>query len=167
MSDLEDRVEELEAREELMRERMTRAFELIEEQADTIEAPREDLAESEQERERLVFRVGKLEAILPDETTPYDQLSREERIMRVQDYVMERSYASNGRFSITYDDVLWSVFDGEPSAGYCYKLMQLAAQEDGFSYGESDGKKLRVDLDHVNDDGVLSRVNNGESEEAR
>ena len=118
----------------------------------------EQVAEYEDERERLVFRVGKLESILPDESDPYEDLSREERVMRVQNYVMERAWSSNGRFQIDYNDVL-ALFNDKPSAGYCYKLMKLAGQEDGFSYDGGDGKRLRVNLDRVNGDGVLSRVN--------
>lgn len=126
----------------------------------------EQLAEYEDERERLVFRVGKLESILPDESDPYEDLSREERVMRVQNYVMERAWSSNGRFQIDYNDVL-ALFNDKPSAGYCYKLMKLAGQEDGFSYDDSDGKRLRVNLENVNGDGVLSRVNKAESSGGR
>ncbi|MFW5903711.1 MAG: hypothetical protein ACOCS7_03130, partial [Halolamina sp.] len=32
-----------------------------------------------------------------------------------------------GRATLDYDDVMWSVFDGEPGPNHCYKLLRLAA----------------------------------------
>lgn len=119
--------------------------------------------ELEQERERLIFRIGKLEETLPGDDAEYDELDREERVAMVKSYIMERAYASNGRFAIDYDDVRWSVFDGEPSADYCYTLMELAARDDGFSYKtDARPKQLRVNLDATNAETDFSHANNSE-----
>jgi hypothetical protein len=115
----------------------------------------------EDERERLLFRVGKLESILPDEQDPYEELTREQRVQRIQDYALERAYASGGRYEIDYDEVQWSVIDGEPSTGYCYKLLRLAGEADGFEFVESPRKRLRGNAGAVKAQPEVSRVNNG------
>lgn len=123
---------------------------------------RDRVAELEDTVERLAFRVGSLEELLPDETDAYGELTREQKVQRVQRYLLERAQATNGRAAVDYDAVQWSVFDGEPSADHCYTLMQLAAADTpGFTYRDAERpKRLTVDLDATNADADFSHANN-------
>jgi len=125
-------------------------------------ALRDRVAELEDTVERLTFRTGALEELLPDETDPYDELTRAQKVQRVQRYLLERAQATNGRAAVDYDAVQWSVFDGEPSADHCYTLMERAAADTpGFAYHDSGRpKRLRVDLDATNADADFSHANN-------
>ena len=110
----------------------------------------ERMDELEAENERLEYRVAELEAGLPDENTPYDQLDLDEKVGRVRRYLMKRADASpDGWAKIDYDDVMWSVFNGEPSADHCYKLMRLAANAEGFEYRDPEKGNKHVSLNQA------------------
>lgn len=38
------------------------------------------------------------------------------------------------KYSLEADDVMSDVFDGRPSTGYAYKMMQQAVEVDGYEY---------------------------------
>lgn len=113
----------------------------------------------------LEERVDELEQIVePDPgTTAYEQLTKGQKVHRVRKTLAERADARNGVASMKYREVMM-LFDGHPSAGHCYDLMERAGEMDGFVYdaaGNGEGKKrIRVKLDAVNDDGNLHGVNN-------
>lgn len=122
----------------------------------------------EAEIERLEYRVAELEVATPDETTDYSELSQDEKIGRVRQELMQRANAApSGKAQIEYKDVLWSVFDGEPSAGHVYNLMKSAGRADGFEYADpTDGnKRVTVDVDAVKDEAAFSPVNKDEARE--
>lgn len=118
--------------------------------------------------EALEDRIAALEQLVdPDPgAVDYDQLTRPQKIYRVRRALVERAATNGGTASMQYDDVMW-LFDGHPSAGHCYNLMERAATLDGFAYDEAGNgrgqKRIRVVLDGVNDERLLHAVNNGES----
>lgn len=107
--------------------------------------------EQEQLIEELRERVVALEAAQPDRSE-YDDLDRQTKVGMVREHLVERARAQHGRAAIDYDDVMWEVFDGEPSADHCYTLMNLAAQADGFNIREPSGgnRELTVNIDATN-----------------
>lgn len=115
--------------------------------------------------ETLEDRVSELEqAVDPDPgSTAYNQLTRGQKVHRVRVKLLEQ--ATDGKSPVMkYDDVRW-LFDGKPSAGHAYDLMELAAEADGYVYetgGNGNGqKRIRVEPDAVNDERVLHAANKG------
>jgi len=156
--DLDARIATLEADFSGLVQQHQQALERISELEATVQEYADD-------RERLIFRIGKLEECLPDERDEYDSYTREDKVSLVKSHLLERAYATNGKAAVQYDDVQWGLFDGEPSAGHCYRLMREAADADGFTFAEADSpKRLRVDLDATKADGEFSRVNKTEQE---
>ena len=116
----------------------------------------------EDEIERLEYRVAELEVATPDDTTEYSELSQDEKIGRVRQELMQRANAApSGKAQIEYKDVMWAVFDGEPSAGHVYNLMQSAGRADGFDYSDpaEGNKRVTVDVEAVKDEAAFSPVN--------
>ena len=117
--------------------------------------------------EQLEDRVAELEQLVdPDPgTTAYEQLTREQKVHRVRVALLEQATAGKSPV-MKYDDVRW-LFDGKPSAGHAYTLMELAAEADGYAYetgGHGKGqKRIRVEPDAVNDERVIHAANNGDS----
>lgn len=130
--------------------------------AETVDDLRNEVSELRSENERLSYRIAELEAIKPDRSTPYEELSREDRVGRVREELMMRADASaTGCADLDYKDVMWSVFSGEPSVGYVYELMRHAAKSDGFSVNTppTGNKRVTVDLGAVKEVSGLSHVN--------
>jgi hypothetical protein len=63
-----------------------------------------------------------------DDRTPYDQLATRDKVGMVRQHAFEKAVNNGGGAKLDYDDVTWEVFDGEPSAKHCYKLLRLAAE---------------------------------------
>ena len=125
-----------------------------------------------EEHRELEERVAELEGLVdPDPgSTAYQQLTKAQKVHRVRSALVEEAEKSGGRAALKYDDVKW-LFDGHPSAGHCYDLMGRAADMDGFAYDRPNGdggqKRVRVNLDGVNDLDRFHAVNNGSLEEGR
>ncbi|MFC6765989.1 hypothetical protein [Natrinema soli] len=121
-----------------------------------------------EENERLRERVGKLEAELnpnPD-SKPYKELSRDEKVQKLREYLVTMaSSRHSGKFAMEYNNVV-ALFDGQPSPGHAYDLMEIAGNADGFAFKEFDDRtnQLRVNLDDVNDETLFHAANNGVSE---
>ncbi len=168
MSDLGDRVDELEDRLNGVLSVAQSALQ----RANELEAENEELRE---ELDRTIYRVAELELCLPDNKADYDTLDFDQKVGMVRKELMERAYvALNNRSKMDYKTVMWSVFDGNPSVGHCYKLMEYAARDTpGITYAdpENGSKQVRIDLDEVLDEtkaqAGFSRVNKDEQEEAR
>jgi hypothetical protein len=120
------------------------------------------MTELEQENEDLRERVAELEgAVDPNPTgKEYDDMNRGERVFRVRVAVARRAADSNGKGSYVYKDVS-TLFNEQPSSGYCFKLLREAAEADGFDFDESTRpKRLTVNLDGVNSDAIVHAVKN-------
>jgi len=123
-----------------------------------------------EERRELEERVAELEGLVdPDPgSTSYEQLTKPQKVHRVRSALVEEAEKRGGRAALQYDEVKW-LFDGHPSAGHCYDLMERAADMDGFAYdrpsGDGGQKRVRVNLDGVNDLDRFHAVNNGSPEE--
>jgi len=130
-----------------------RALSKVNEQEERIDAKDETIAE-------LRDRVQALEASQPDQAE-FDDLDRDTRVGAIREHIIKRAQEQGGRAALDYNGIMWEVFDGEPSKGYCYKLMKLAAQGAGFDTNDPDegNKRLVVNLDAVNDLAGVSRVN--------
>ena len=124
----------------------------------------ERLDEAEEERNRLRERVAELEELVdPDPgAAEYEQLTRPQKVHRVRRYLVEVAAERNGKAAMQYREVK-SLFDGHPSAGHCYDLMERTAELDGFDYdtpsGQGGQKRIRVNLGGVNDETLLHAVN--------
>ena len=123
------------------------------------------LAYFREENERLRDRVAELEELVdPDPGgVAYEQLTRDQKVHRVRVALLEQATAGNTPV-MKYDDVRW-LFDGKPSAGHAYDLMELAASADGYVYEEgghgSGQKRIRVEPDAVNDERIFHAANKG------
>ncbi|KDE60312.1 hypothetical protein EL22_02050 [Halostagnicola sp. A56] len=109
----------------------------------------DDVEDLTQEKRDLKDRLTALELRYQefDEDQSYDDLGRDGRVGRVREHAFERAVDGHGRASLDYNDIMWSVFDGEPSADYCYKLMRLAASAPGFEYKNPSGKGKQLTVD--------------------
>jgi len=94
----------------------------------------------------------------------YDDLPRDDKVRGVRIAAARRATSNGGKGSVDAATVEHDVFDGHPSRTHAGKLVDLAADADGFDVDTRRGKKrLRVDLRDVTDGTVLDAVNGGES----
>lgn len=152
--ELVDEVRDLDARLGAYRRKDLHQQELIEEQ-------REEL-------EQLRDRVAELEEIVdPDPgATEYEQLTKPQKVHRLRKHLVQEAAQTNGKYALKYREVK-ALFDGHPSAGHCYDLMDRAGELEGFGYDEGTGgeKRVRANLEAVNDETLLHAVNNAAPEE--
>ena len=121
--------------------------------------------EQEQRIDDLEAELERLQARVP-ETTDYDDLDRDTKVGMVREHLVDRAQSQHGKATLDYQDVMWGVFDGEPSAHHCYDLMELAATATGFELRDpSDGnRRVAVDLDRTKRLGADFSGNKGSSE---
>lgn len=102
----------------------------------------ENVADLHRELENLRAEVELLEQRAPEPSKmDYDQMDKADKVTVVRQKLADEAEGTNGRAAITYKDVV-RMFDGYPSAGHAYDLMEAAATDEGYSYGESpEGKK--------------------------
>ena len=128
------------------------------------DAAKRQLSHLREENERLRDRLAELEELVdPDPGgVAYDQLTSDQKVHRIRVALLEQATAGNAP-TMKYDDVRW-LFDGKPSAGHAYDLMERVANADGYVYetgGHGDGqKRIRVEPDAVNDERIVHAVNN-------
>jgi len=107
-------------------------------------------------------RVAHLEEIInPDpNTTTYEELTKSQKVYQVRENLVEEAAEGRGVATLEYKEVKW-LFDGQPSVGHCYELMELAGELDGFNYEERDeaDNRVTVKLDSVNDDTLVHAAN--------
>ena len=119
---------------------------------------------TKQRLDELEERVAELEELVdPDPGgVTYEQLTSDQKVHRIRVALLEQATAGNAP-TMKYDDVRW-LFDGKPSAGHAYDLMERAANADGYVYetgGHGDGqKRIRVEPEAVNDERIVHAVNN-------
>lgn len=83
--------------------------------------------------EKLTAATLRLSEI--DDERAYQERTLDEKIGMVREHAFERAANGHGRATLDYDDIMWEVFDGEPSPSHCYKLLRLAA---GLTDSDSD-----------------------------
>ena len=88
-----------------------------------------DLEQLEQDVEDLRDEVTELKLRLSehDDNTDYRDLTLDDKIGMVREYAFRKAQSAGGLAKLDYDDIMWSVFDGEPGTKHCYKLMRRAA----------------------------------------
>lgn len=154
---LADRVADLEQ----WREAMSRKYAYQQEQLD----------ELRDENDRLREKLATLDEIVDPnpEARDYASLDRDQKVFILRRHLVEEAARKSGKAALHYRDVKW-LFDSQPSAGHCYDLMALAGELDGFAYdtpgGDGGQKRIRVNLDGVNDETLLHAANNADTEEA-
>jgi len=118
----------------------------------------ERIDELEAENERLKKLVD------PDPgSVEYEQLTKAQKVRKVREALVDRgAQTHNGRAAMKYKDVMW-LFDGQPSAGHCYDLMERAGELEGFAYDAAGGgkgeKRIRVETSAVKDETLFHAVN--------
>jgi len=127
----------------------------------------ERIDELEETVENVGARVGEMQEVVnPDPgSRTYEELTKDQKVHKVRKKLLSLAMNSNGVASMKYRDVK-TMFDGYPSDGHCYDLMELAGQKEGFSYTKNKGgeKVLRVKAPDVNDEALIHAVNNAPSE---
>ena len=126
----------------------------LEDEVAQLRADHEELAEE--------FTAAKLRLSSEDDDRDYRQLTREDKVGIVREHGFERAVDGTGKARLDYTDIMWGVFDGEPSTKHCYTLMRLAADVRGFTVRdpEDDSKHLRVDAAEAKRGDCLFRENN-------
>ena len=135
---------------------------VVEQRLDLLNDAVEDL---ERENAELRRQVAALQSeVDPDPgSKEYSDLSRAEKVRQIRERLVDVAGADhNGTAAMKYKDVMW-LFDGHPSAGHCYDLMERAGQLDGFDYSAAGGgkgdKRVTVNLDAVKDESLFHGVN--------
>lgn len=111
----------------------------------------------------LEDRVTELETVVnPDPgSVDYEQLTKAQKIQKLRLGLIQSAARSNGKYAMKYREVM-TFFDGHPSAGHCYDLMDRAGELEGFAYDKANGsgeKRIRVDIESVNDDALIHAAN--------
>jgi len=122
------------------------------------------IASQETYIKQLERRIEQLELIVPD-ATDYENLDRADKGALVRDHLVRTAQDRNGKAKVDYHEIKHGVFDGQPSNGHCFDLMEIAARKAGFEVkNPSDGNKhVRVDLaqtSHETSQRGLSRTKN-------
>lgn len=123
----------------------------------------EQIDERETRIKELEDRVAELEQLVdPDPgATTYDQLTKEQKVAKLRKTLLRNAMNQGGASTMKYKAVM-SLFNGHPSPGHCYDLMERAGEMDGYTYetgGHGKGqKRIRVDADAVKDDGLIHAV---------
>lgn len=96
----------------------------------------------------------------------YEKKTRKDKVREIRTALYRNSNA-NGRATMNYREVV-ALFNGHPSPGHAYDLMQLVANADGYEYRErTEGEnKIAVQTADVNDDAVIHAANNEEVDAA-
>lgn len=103
---------------------------------DALQVAQRALAKVNEMEDDYEQRIGKLEEELMevqlrlseiDEDRPYESLSLDEKVGMVREHGYTKARDGHGRAQLYYDDIMWSVFDGQPGNSHCYKLIRLAA----------------------------------------
>lgn len=104
----------------------------------------ENLNDLVREVENLRAEVEVLEQRAPEPSKmDYDQMDKADKVTVVRQKLKKQAEGTNGRAAVTYKDVV-RMFDGHPSAGHAYDLMETAATDDDYSYGESPNGEKRL-----------------------
>jgi len=102
----------------------------------------ERITELEDTITELEAVVDKLQERAPDPSRmEYDDMSRDDKVTVIQSKLKAEADATNGTAKAEYKDVI-RMFDGHPSAGHAYGLMEAVGEREGCNYSEApDGSK--------------------------
>jgi len=123
------------------------------------------VAELRQTVRELTERVEQLEQVVDSGmgAVEYQQMTRKDKVRQIRAYLYDEAQASATKAaSMTYKEVR-TLFDGRPSAGTAYNLMEAAATIDGFEYERFDGdrtNRLKIAADEINEDAAFQVLNN-------
>lgn len=121
------------------------------------------------EIEELNDRVARIEAVVnaSPENIAYQTLTRDRKVHIVRSKLVEIALNTNGSAALDYNEVT-KLFDGHPSPGHAYDLMEWAADLEGFDYDKNpDGNdRVIVRTDAVNDLAMFRTANKEGVEEA-
>lgn len=109
-------------------------------------AMRQRMTELESLVGELTERIQELEARAPDPgDQAYDAMDKSDKATVVRDKLYKQALATNGKDAIDYKDVM-RIFDGNPSPGHAYDIMEKAGNAPGYNYadGPDGGKRLEV-----------------------
>jgi hypothetical protein len=123
---------------------------------------------NEQEREisdlREELTAVQLRLSEQDDDRAYESYTVDEKVGIVREYAFEKALDRGGRVTLDYDDVIYEIFDGKPSADHAYKLMRLAAEARGFEYRKSRRpKELAVNAAEAKQTAAFSSAKNSVS----
>jgi len=147
---------DFETRVTILEQRLDSLYDYIEE----VEAEKDELKHENAELRRQVSELKSQQNPDP-ESKSYDELSKPEKVRKVREQLVSVAETNhNGCSTLKYKEVKM-LFDGYPSAGHCYDLMELAGGADGFGYDENgEGtKRVRVDIDAVKDESYFHTAN--------
>lgn len=134
--------------------------------APLVEALRRKVTDQESRIDQLENRLAELEqTVTPDpHMLDYEQLTKEQKVHKLRVHLIREAETNQtGGAQLKYREVK-ALFDGHPSPGHCYDLMEAAAHAEGFAYdraGQNNNgdKRVRVTLDAVNDDSLFHAAN--------
>lgn len=166
--DLEERIDELELQTAIQDSRLDslmRHLETLEgvvlgavESSDAYDRePIEDVVDDLKQRLRAVESAVDTDL----DGKAYGELTRKDKVRQIQTALINEATGSpTDKAAMDYQEIRW-LFNGQPSTGHVYDLMDFAGQEDGFDYDRRDGKnnRLTVDLDAVKDELQVHAVN--------
>lgn len=143
---LEDQVTEEVARLSKELAQLRGRIHALEEDAGNVEAVDRDVIQELQEDIEELRHVVNVDL----DGKSYKQLTPDDKVREIQASLVEEAMSrSTSKASMDYTEVRW-LFNGRPSTGHVYDLMQVAGQEAGFDYQERDKKnRLVVDADDI------------------
>jgi uncharacterized protein YydD (DUF2326 family) len=99
--------------------------------------------------EELETKVEVLEERAPDPNEKrYAEMDRSDKAAVVQSKLRNEAESTTGTAKATYKDIV-RIFDGQPSAGHAYDIMDTAGEGDGFNMGTApDGTKRLTFNEH-------------------
>lgn len=97
-------------------------------------------------------RLARIEELADPDGLEWERMDRSEKVRRVRQHLVNRAKKRDGKASLDYREVI-ALFDGHPSDGTAYSLMEAAGTKDGFDCGTRHGgnKRVTVDLGRLKD----------------
>lgn len=98
----------------------------------------------EEQMEALQSKVVELEQRAPEPgKQEYDALDRHEKATIARTKLRELAENGGGHAAMNYKDVI-QLFDGHPSPGHAYDIMEAAGGREGFEYGKAPNGEKRL-----------------------
>lgn len=102
---------------------------------ENVETLRSDLETTRAQLEQMKDRVPE------PSRKAYDDMDKHDKVTVLRQKLKDQAENTNGTAYVQYKDVV-RMFDGHPSPGHAYDLMETAAQAEGYNYGTNpEGEK--------------------------